>query len=788
MVGILMNIEELDELKKKTTLELQNHEMKINEFIDRFDTLEMLSRLSYFSYITIDSEKGYKYIQPANLEHLAGIVLNRKFVIKEEIPNPLEIDELKETLDYFTSWWKISNYLRKIEFDLDEKELSKAIVAANMTSNYGVVRGYSWFNPMQQQIIDLLTRYDEHLEKTIGFTVEDCFEFFKHLIQLYSEKLDRLAEKSVEIANEAMPVLLEKYKEGKIRNKDIKKIVKNYSKNHKKAIYELIPYILFSENLKDELFFSICDIKIDDKKLKKFNKFLEFFSTDIVKEVQTYRFPSDDNIFRAKPILKHEESYLLMFPNSLRWTIQEQIEKVIQKDEKMWNEYGEIKGDYLEKETINVMKSILPEADIYSELYYKHNGERCELDGLVVYDTNLFIIESKSRGFHSSAKKGGLGRLKKNIQENIEYALIQAKRAKDFIESEEKVCFYNRSGKKILELQSDKYKNKFIMNTTLEYFADITTSLTSLKEIGLYKAEEYPWSISLADLKVISDFVEFPTQFIHYAFLRTGMNAETALKSTYELDIFGLYLFQDQPERQDYHVEELDIGKIMKNIILGTQENVYSEVLDYSPIYNRYYYDKSNGLPSEPYRRKFNDKFKKILLELNQLNQYGHTTIGLKLIDLYVDEQNIIIEMYDKIVEMTKRDGKLHDITKPFNYDKLTGSIYGLTIMSGYAKDRAPILKTLEGHCIFKRYQSQAKEWIGLCTFLDDTRKVVNNFVYIDADMFSNSEKDPNLISFLNEINQQTKKAGRTLYKVGRNDLCPCGSGMKYKKCHGSSV
>jgi uncharacterized protein YecA (UPF0149 family) len=22
--------------------------------------------------------------------------------------------------------------------------------------------------------------------------------------------------------------------------------------------------------------------------------------------------------------------------------------------------------------------------------------------------------------------------------------------------------------------------------------------------------------------------------------------------------------------------------------------------------------------------------------------------------------------------------------------------------------------------------------------------------------------------------------------KVGRNDLCPCGSGKKYKKCHGT--
>ena len=26
----------------------------------------------------------------------------------------------------------------------------------------------------------------------------------------------------------------------------------------------------------------------------------------------------------------------------------------------------------------------------------------------------------------------------------------------------------------------------------------------------------------------------------------------------------------------------------------------------------------------------------------------------------------------------------------------------------------------------------------------------------------------------------------RDMAKVGRNDLCPCGSGKKYKKCHGA--
>jgi uncharacterized protein YchJ len=28
----------------------------------------------------------------------------------------------------------------------------------------------------------------------------------------------------------------------------------------------------------------------------------------------------------------------------------------------------------------------------------------------------------------------------------------------------------------------------------------------------------------------------------------------------------------------------------------------------------------------------------------------------------------------------------------------------------------------------------------------------------------------------------------RTTAKIGRNEPCPCGSGKKYKKCHGAQV
>ena len=34
---------------------------------------------------------------------------------------------------------------------------------------------------------------------------------------------------------------------------------------------------------------------------------------------------------------------------------------------------------------------------------------------------------------------------------------------------------------------------------------------------------------------------------------------------------------------------------------------------------------------------------------------------------------------------------------------------------------------------------------------------------------------------------QKVQQIVRTQPKVGRNDPCPCGSGRKYKKCHGKA-
>jgi len=52
-----------------------------------------------------------------------------------------------------------------------------------------------------------------------------------------------------------------------------------------------------------------------------------------------------------------------------------------------------------------------------------------------------------------------------------------------------------------------------------------------------------------------------------------------------------------------------------------------------------------------------------------------------------------------------------------------------------------------------------------------------------DADSRTNSE-DP---TKQDTREQQTHTPIRVEKKVGRNDPCPCGSGKKYKNCHGAN-
>jgi preprotein translocase subunit SecA len=66
------------------------------------------------------------------------------------------------------------------------------------------------------------------------------------------------------------------------------------------------------------------------------------------------------------------------------------------------------------------------------------------------------------------------------------------------------------------------------------------------------------------------------------------------------------------------------------------------------------------------------------------------------------------------------------------------------------------------------------------------TRQATTTIDALEKEFHRKKQRDLEAASFAGAGDAIQPAQRRTGEKVGRNDPCPCGSGKKYKKCHGA--
>jgi hypothetical protein len=83
-----------------------------------------------------------------------------------------------------------------------------------------------------------------------------------------------------------------------------------------------------------------------------------------------------------------------------------------------------------------------------------------------------------------------------------------------------------------------------VINVTLTPFQDLTTRFSNHPELGLFKGDDRPWSVSLGSLDVLTMFLASPARFFHYLARRLGIEKAPFSVSGDEMDLLGYYIAQ----------------------------------------------------------------------------------------------------------------------------------------------------------------------------------------------------------------------------------------------------
>ena len=355
---------------------------------------------------------------------------------------------------------------------------------------YLFVRGESYPEHQLEMIKDIFKDHDTFLKKHYDFNSSEVILVIQHI----EEQLTNNIKQQIEIISllheshelfknfvdkknidnfSSIENLLEKFSSVPEVQKKIKKLDKIPSKNP----FEITP-----------------NDKIPVKLLKLLSSHLgDNLAFSTFKKSPAW--PTNDSIIYERPLIEDNGKFYCFAPQVLFRNIGNILERWIKNKNNDYyqNTYQRKRAIYIENKTLEYLKKILPSAEVYGKLFYyiEENGERkqVETDGLILYDENIFIIEAKAGTFSTSARRGSIRRIKRDVTKLVDDAYNQALRTKKYIMKTPESKFYFKDGSKALIIKDlDKFKNIYLINVTLQYLGQLSTQLNYLKSLKRTKS------------------------------------------------------------------------------------------------------------------------------------------------------------------------------------------------------------------------------------------------------------------------------------------------------------
>lgn len=450
-----------------------------------------------------------------------------------------------------------------------------------------------------------------------------------------------------------------------------------------------------------------------------------------------------DNFYRAiqKSILRIDSNY------SERWQ-QEQKEAS-------------------ERMVESIFKDMLPGCVTYMDNCYGSKKHRRENDLLIKYRDALLVIEVKAGHFTDAPPMSDFDSHINCYKELIEKSNSQCVHMREYIcSSNTDLVLYNEYMQPKETLDISDIKNIFCLSITVD---NINTYASRAEKLAFLNLEEGVSCIAIDDLMTYREYFDNSLEFLHFLKQREIAALNERLALTDEFDHLGMYIA--------HNCYSLEVDSIPEKGILYMSG--YREELD------KYFERVGTSLPQlEKPRQSMPERFREIIDVLYSSGNPKAVQISLYLLDFSGDTREQLADG----IEMALKRQAITNRQLAFSFSG-TGNSIRMT------------------YFVFQ-------------DDLSDAKSDQQMFDYVAATLLANNENERILLSFQFDISHtlqtvdmqvissnqipsnrivELKNRGRKMGdfrvakhieqygKIGRNQLCPCGSGMKYKRCHGQN-
>lgn len=425
----------------------------------------------------------------------------------------------------------------------------------------------------------------------------------------------------------------------------------------------------------------------------------------------------------------------------------------------------------------DILTAQLPGATIFQEIYYKDPGSRqwTENDTLILLDDVLFLVEAKAGAAATIASPAlDFGRHIQSLRDLVLKAYKQCERFFNYLNSADEVPLYHRVDGEYEEcgrVRRSDYRVMVPIGLTVESFSPFSAYCKELPQIEPLLGKHAFISLSIDDLFVLRRLLPTPGEFAHYMEVRQAVAGMRRAHLFDEFDHLGAYL---RKNRFDQDIADQLKGSKVNMLIWDGM----SDIIDGS--------FEGDDWERKPFpTQAFPMEALKLLGALDATRARGWLPAESHIRDLGEEGRNNLARMLSDLRPTLNQyparyfmsgDGKplfiwLQQHNHQIDWTKVNekASAAALAVKASSAMG---VVAEVSADGTYQRAQY-------LPIHIPSAPTEENAHIYKEATRMAHRAREVNLNQPKNII------PSVKIQKPGRNDPCPCGSGSKYKRCHG---